>query len=58
VVAGVMALLTLAGGLFPNGVQGITASAANAWVARLAADRAAPPALARVETQGSGVPTP
>ncbi len=50
-IAGVMALLVLAGGLFPNGVQGITASAANAWVARLAADRTTPVALARVETQ-------
>jgi NADH-quinone oxidoreductase subunit M len=57
-IVGVMALLTLTGGLFPNGVQGVTASAANAWVARLAADRVMPVALARVETQGSGSPTP
>jgi NADH-quinone oxidoreductase subunit M len=55
-IAGVMALLVLAGGLFPNGVQGITASATNAWVARLAVDRTMPAALAGVETQGSSTP--
>jgi hypothetical protein len=32
-----MGLLVLAGGLFPNWIQGITANAANAWVGRMAA---------------------
>ena len=36
-VAGTMGLLVLAGGLFPNWIQGITANAANAWVGRMAA---------------------
>ena len=57
-IASVMALLVLAGGLFPNGVQGITASATNAWVARLAVDRTAPVALARIETQRFDAPSP
>lgn len=57
-IASVMALLVLAGGLFPNGVQGITASAANAWVARLAMGPTPPVALARVEAQDSGAPAP
>lgn len=35
-VAGVLGALVLAGGFFPHLVQNITASAANAWVARLA----------------------
>ena len=57
-IASIMALLVLAGGLFPNGVQGITASAANAWVARLAMGPTPPVALARVEAQDSGAPAP
>lgn len=35
-VAGTMGLLVLAGGLFPNWIQGITANAASAWVERMA----------------------
>ncbi len=35
-VAGVLGALVLAGGFFPHWVQNVTASAANAWVARLA----------------------
>lgn len=35
-VAGVLGLLVLTGGLFPQWVQGVTAGASNAWVARLA----------------------
>jgi NADH-quinone oxidoreductase subunit M len=35
-VAGVLGALVLAGGFFPHLVQNVTASAANAWVARLA----------------------
>ena len=38
-VAGVLGLLVLTGGVFPNWIQGVTANAASAWVARLAADR-------------------
>ncbi|MFZ1643043.1 MAG: NADH-quinone oxidoreductase subunit M [Candidatus Contendobacter sp.] len=57
-IASVMALLVLAGGLFPNGVQGVTAGAANAWVARMTAGRAAPATLANVEAQRSGSPSP
>jgi NADH-quinone oxidoreductase subunit M len=38
-VAGVLGLLVLAGGLCPNWVQGVTANATNAWVTRIAADR-------------------
>ncbi|MBK8534849.1 MAG: NADH-quinone oxidoreductase subunit M [Candidatus Competibacteraceae bacterium] len=34
-IAGVMAVLVLAGGLFPSLVQEVTASAANGWVARM-----------------------
>ncbi len=36
-IAGVMGALILVGGFFPQLVQGVTASAANAWVERLAA---------------------
>ena len=36
-VAGVLGLLVLIGGLFPQWVQGVTAGASSAWVARLAA---------------------
>jgi len=36
-IAGVMGALVLVGGFFPQLVQGVTASAANAWVERLAA---------------------
>ena len=57
-IASVMALLVLAGGLFPNGVQGVTASAANAWVARMATGRTAPVALASAEAQPSDSPSP
>lgn len=38
-IVGVMGLLVLTGGLFPNLIQGVTASAANAWAARMAAGR-------------------
>ena len=57
-IASVMALLVLAGGLFPNGVQGVTTSAANAWVARMATGRTAPVALASAEAQPSDSPSP
>lgn len=38
-IAGIMGLLVLTGGLFPNLIQGVTAGAANAWVMRMAASR-------------------
>lgn len=41
VIAGAMGLLVLAGGLFPNWVQGVTERAAGAWVGRMA--QAQPP---------------
>ncbi len=37
-VAGVLGALVLAGGFFPHWVQNVTASAANAWVARFAVE--------------------
>ncbi len=37
-VAAVMGLLVLVGGLFPNWVQGVTATATDAWAKRVAAD--------------------
>jgi NADH-quinone oxidoreductase subunit M len=37
-IASVMGLLVLVGGLFPSLVQNVTASAANAWVARMTMD--------------------
>ena len=47
-VGGVLlGLLVLAGGMFPNGVQGFTANATTAWVARLAADRTPAASVAR-----------
>jgi NADH-quinone oxidoreductase subunit M len=46
-VACVLGLLVLAGGLFPNPIQNLTASAANAWVARMSADTAPARALAQ-----------
>ena len=39
-IVGVMGLLILIGGLFPNLMQRVTASAADAWVARMAASPA------------------
>jgi NADH-quinone oxidoreductase subunit M len=57
-IAGVMGALVLTGGFFPHLVQNVTASAANAWVARMAAGRTAPVALARVEAQRFDSPSP
>ena len=37
-VAGVLGLLVLIGGLFPNWIQGLTTSAASAWAERVAAE--------------------
>ena len=43
-IVGIMGLLILIGGLFPNLTQQVTASAAQAWVARMAP----PPALSLI----------
>jgi len=48
-IAGVLGLLVLAGGLFPDRVQAVTANAANAWVARLAADVRSAESVARAK---------
>ena len=42
-IASVMGLLVLTGGLFPSLVQNLTANAANAWVAQMAADGVSTP---------------
>jgi NADH-quinone oxidoreductase subunit M len=54
-IAGVMGLLVLAGGLFPNWVQGVTANAANAWVARMAADRTSAESVAQARATPSKI---
>ena len=50
-VAGVMGLLVLTGGLFPNWIQGVTASATSAWVGRVTADRPPAGGVAQVQVK-------
>jgi len=52
-IASVMGLLVLTGGLFPGLVQNVTTSAANAWVVQMAADMDNPASLSPLHDRES-----
>ena len=52
-IASVMGLLVLTGGLFPSLAQKVTVSAANAWVMRMTANLANPASFSPVNDRES-----